>query len=812
VVLLNSATRAALVLVCLGLAPAGALRAEGPAVERLLGPWTGIHLERNQRNKVTLTLSAPSAPANPRGGATAASGAGAAVSGSFTFDLAQELRRGGNQPPPRVEPIQAQYFATSGVLRIGRAGGDLLAVLNADATQMAVLYTGAAANTLPMVLAAGTEPPRSLASIGAAGARAGAAPGASMSPADMIAIAKANREQQAEQRAANQEYQKQVMSLQQEMAQAARSRDTARVQQIQKKLSDLAMQYRAGSAQRAPGNTPAARGSCPERITKWAAQLDERGASAEQFGGLLQVANMFRPSAFTPFFGKPFAALSADERGGITTDLRIRCKLDGSAFGRGGNITAIESAFADTAGFKTEEAASAGLALELIGEWAQRSVAGSGTPSTFQQAADFALHSKALVQPLWPKEATALRERAAAVLSDRAAESLEQRIAAGAGRASTDRDALRELGELRYGEQFRALDEADRARVNERYRQSLDSALTARYTAAQRSFSSGNGRASLVASKRWYSDNTELLVTFADQPATERFLEQLGAQREAAYRSAFDSLSAEIAGAATRANVAAFGQDFFLTQDEKDSPTWRELRDRQRGRLAAVDREAYLARVGQGPFRPDYPGAPYLNALYRNDTAQLDREDRALADAMFTLVEPMLSLPLMNALPMLSGGLVSADAFRNGMRASLARTTMAKQLAALFVISYEYAYPSCMDPMPKHYKKTSYYETVYKNGYGNVLWRDSRSSVTYYNINARHEALFLKVDGESQSGEGMDFFTSIFSNFLPGNVNVAMNELSDNLRGVTQAMHDRPCDDAVIRQLEQNMIARTMNR
>lgn len=84
------------------------------------------------------------------------------------------------------------------------------------------------------------------------------------------------------------------------------------------------------------------------------------------------------------------------------------------------------------------------------------------------------------------------------------------------------------------------------------------------------------------------------------------------------------------------------------------------------------------------------------------------------------------------------------------------RSSMINPLLGFFAVSYEYAYPDCMDANPVVFKKTTQFETVVKNGWGAELYRYPTGSFTQNNnINQRHAEAFRKLEGETSGPESV---------------------------------------------------------
>src|SRR5262249_3760887 len=121
----------------------------------------------------------------------------------------------------------------------------------------------------------------------------------------------------------------------------------------------------------------------------------------------------------------------------------------------------------------------------------------------------------------------------------------------------------------------------------------------------------------LQKTRAWYQGHRDLVEGFAARPAVAGLLNDLSAQRDADFPAAMPQMSARLASLTSAAEVQSYGRDLATDLDLGRSKSWQSFEQQRTARLASIDRAAAAARVGDGPFGPDYPGAVYLNALYR---------------------------------------------------------------------------------------------------------------------------------------------------------------------------------------------------
>jgi hypothetical protein len=316
--------------------------------------------------------------------------------------------------------------------------------------------------------------------------------------------------------------------------------------------------------------------------------------------------------------------------------------------------------------------------------------------------------------------------------------------------------------------------------------------------------------ARLATSKAWYERNRELFERFAGRDVVAAFLNDFGAQREADFAAALPQMSARLASLGSAAEVQGSSRDVAIDLDRDRSPSWRALESQRDARLATLDREARAARVGAGPFGPDYPGAAYLNALYRNDRARLVQEDRAVSEPLADTVTQMMRATGMDALTSaLSGGALPPGALTQLMTNEMRTYSVAEPLAGFFIVAYERVYPQCMDPDPVIFEETITWDTVVTNGFGTEIARYPHVETNYYTINKRHAAAFEQL-GTGTDPDQIDFTTALFGAFLPQGLTEPLHAVSDSLRGLRLAMTENACDSELIRTLERNMIAHAM--
>jgi len=312
----------------------------------------------------------------------------------------------------------------------------------------------------------------------------------------------------------------------------------------------------------------------------------------------------------------------------------------------------------------------------------------------------------------------------------------------------------------------------------------------------------------LQKSRAWYQSHRDLVVPFASRGAVAKLVTDLAAQREADFAAVMPQMSAHLAALTTAAEVQSYGRDLVTDLDHGGSGSWQRFDQQRSARLVALDRAAAVARIGAGPFGPEHPGAAYLNALYRNDTARLAQEDRDFAQRLGGQMTKMLQQTGMDALTsFFSGGAIPQGGLGQLMQASVNQYTIAEPVAGFFIVAYERVYPKCMDKDPVHFVETITWETVVTNGLGTHVY--PHEEVNYYNVNHRHAAAFQKV-GTPPDQDRADFTAKLFAPFLPKDVAEPLQTASDAVRGMGMAMTENACDSPVMKTIERNLIAYVM--
>ena len=210
------------------------------------------------------------------------------------------------------------------------------------------------------------------------------------------------------------------------------------------------------------------------------------------------------------------------------------------------------------------------------------------------------------------------------------------------------------------------------------------------------------------------------------------------------------------------------------------------------------DRLAAHPDAPEGPFGPGYPGAIYLNAIYRGDHKQIAEHDHMFIEALINLLKPLQNHILL--VQLLAG---SGDVFGDSIR----EESIIGPLLGFFAVSYEHFYPQCMDSNPVIFKKTVQWDNVVTNGFGTELYRYPSATQTYsYRINQRHAAAFRRLGGDTSSPESIGILSLMYGNLIPQDMKKALTFLNDTMSGLRRATMENSCDSPLIQRLDKNMV------
>ncbi|MEM9157895.1 MAG: ankyrin repeat domain-containing protein [Verrucomicrobiota bacterium] len=597
------------------------------------------------------------------------------------------------------------------------------------------------------------------------------------------------------------------------MVKAAQAGDHQRVAELRQQLQDIALQGIAQQSGMLPPSAPIETrpppSGCPQNILDWTAEMEANGASQNQFSGLTQLANLFRPESFVPHFGKPFGEFSKQEAFKVARDMQLYCLKPNSPLYTSPIATSIGNAFSEHGAFARFDAASAALALETLAAWQTEISDRIDKSSTLQIADAFEIQRANLAKNLWPVENESGREFIAQSISRKASESILQTTEQISLRIQRrDTSSLNELRALTSSELFSKLTPEQSTSTRQSLWLKIDPALDTYFASQLSELRKQDASALLQNGKRWYQSVAQALRAISKRPPYTTFIKQFAENREKAFSELKEELIARLNKVEERSIASNFGYAYAIDIDASFSPTWRELKQARLARVDEIDEKAFLARLGDGPFGPKYPGAVYLNALYRGDLARLKSEDKRLQDPLIAYMRPLLDSGIMDAFGLLaSGGILQGNQLSKQMLESARQQNILDPLLAYFVVHYRSAYPNCRDARPATIKRTRTWEDVTRWSDGSETRSPGGSSVDFIEVNQRHKAAWLSFEGDASSPESLEFFNWFGRALSPNGSDYDVSVLSQALRGLKQAMGEYPCDHDVIKTLESNTLA-----
>jgi len=617
-----------------------------------------------------------------------------------------------------------------------------------------------------------------------------------------------------------QRYQEERQALQQQISASIRARDAALTKELRERQKELTADYNrevakardqvAGGVQnprqgRAPRKAPSSRqpsasSDCPERILAWVNELESQGGSLQAFGGYRELANLFRPSAFIPHFGKTFAEMSEQEVRDLGTAIQLSCASGDSALARGGLRIPLAQLLNRPTRWGTTEMGIAGMALEVAGDWSERMRTILNTEADYPTIQAFEYETIILLRTLWPAERDPLVEAIPLGKSNAVERFIVSTIQGYSDRMEqADPEEtftqLYNIAKIRYQNLFDKILPSEQERVGKRYiEMSLDAieAMKSRFKRDLEAMPDARGRNEYTLEWWGWAYNAALKF-YGDHLETESFENWIGQQREKDWRALKPEILQEIDANDSLIYARTFMPSISLYAiDEAHCPTWQEIREHQAARLEVLEREAFVARVGEGPFGVDHPGAIYLNAIYRLDREQIARENRLLTDPM----NDYFTRKRDNVLEQ-----IFENKMREYLQGNLTGTNFVDPLLAYFAGAYQFHYPDCIEN-PVRITDTTYYEVISKDGASERGIAD----VTVFTVNGRHAPAFRKMGERPFSPENRDFVMNLFDPIVPQDVRDNAALLNEAVTGMKLAMQERSCDDPVIRQLDKNLM------
>ncbi|WP_320044469.1 hypothetical protein [uncultured Desulfobacter sp.] len=601
---------------------------------------------------------------------------------------------------------------------------------------------------------------------------------------------------------------KQMLDLQARIVAVSKTRDMPKLRELSQQIKALKQQRSMLMRNRhaAPVVAPGASAdhSCPEDLLAWAGELEKNGASAARFHSITQLANLFRPSVFNTYFKTGLLSMAPNHRRELGIALQRGCTRLDTAFSRGSNIMTVAKGF-DDQGFQLNylSAAIAGETLDTVHEWLEWTLGDLDDSDTLSGLNLLDKQGKTVMAALWPNETKMAENKIAQTGSQSAAKVLTAQIDR-LTRHVENLETLNDLARLRKNEIWKKLTPRDQKQLVLYYNEQADGPV-ARYltsTFPQTAVDKNAPRNALAAGKQWYESQNTLFSQFSDTKTIKEFNRRFPAQREDLFKQILPDLKKEIAACQSTQEVKQFGRAFTLPMDSRNQ-TCKAIEALKVKQIAALDHQTFVARVGSGPFKPDHPGAVYLNALYRNDWETITQEDRAFALPVARMMEPMNNSGIYDLVAAFSGGQVKGQQLKNYMQQKMENATMCTSMAGFYVISLEYISPNCLGPNPVEIERIREWDEVLVNGYGTELSRIPHSETRYYTIARRHREIFDKIK-DPANAESLEFINKLLGGFgmKKEGVRTSMEKLSSNLKGLGKAMNELPCDGEVMQKIE----------
>lgn len=743
----------------------------------------------------------------------------------------------------KMDSVEGVYYPDMGILKFKRSGAgffpivDMYAVFDESANEMCLVFSGSLSKNPPLYLSASNELIQDLRLLGKLDAAPVAASpthsrfsrtGAGNAPQPTTPAPRTSRTNQlsdtrATSQAVRAKYQQDRRAIQEQISAATRARDSARVAALRAQQKELTAEYnrqmaaargqgqvsnQAARQPRTVGRTapvrqqPAVSG-CPEHILAWVTEMERNGGTIQTFNGWHELANLFRPTAFVPHFGKPFAELADAELAELGRLIQLTCANDGSTLARSGLRIPLGQLLNRPTTWGTTEIGIAGMALDVGGEWGKRMLPFLDSDvdvPTVEVFEDETLH---LLRTLWPVERDPVVAKIPYAVSGAAERLIVATIEENTEimQQAAPKDiftALYNVAEIRYKDWWKRIHPDELERVSQRYVDlSVDviRKMEERFRRELAAVPDPIDRNTFTLD--WYGwAYSPAIQYFGDHFDPNPFHQWLGQQREQDWQLRKDAIFNDIDTNNSLVYARTYLPSISLYAiDKAYCPTWRAIAAHQEARLVVLEREALIARVGEGPFGVDYPGAIYLNAIYRLDRAAVARENELLSRPL----EDYVSHQRSNILQQI---------FENKMReyteGSLTNKTFIDPLLAYFAGSYQLHYPDCLEN-PVRMTDIKYYETIRTNSFGPQVV-DRFTDETSYVINSRHVEAFRALEQRPFSPENRDFIISLFGSFVPDDIRQNAALLTDAITGLRQAMQERPCTDPVIQQLDKHLL------
>ena len=609
-----------------------------------------------------------------------------------------------------------------------------------------------------------------------------------------------------------------IMELQKQIVKASNDKDLSKILKLSKELKSLQQQQKSAmtqsSDQAAPLSVAAGPGQCPEHVLAWADELEKNGASNSNFRNVGQLANLFRPSVFEKHFHGTLLSMDPKERRKLGLDLRQHCSGNVSAISRSGNLSIVAAAFADE-GYQINyvSAAMAGEALDIVSLWVQRTLSTLDGYTHLRDIEVLRARGEILFNALWPKETKKANDTVTSTYNMAIEKEQISQINLLADNADSI-DAFIKLSLLPQQKKWEKIKGPAGQKVmkhfNEKTSMALSRYIDKTFPGAARDMQ--NSRKALIAGKQWYEQNSKIFSMFPDTKAARNFDQTFWTQRDELFRKLSPELKKEMLDLKQKSEVRQIASDLSLPMDSRRSGALKDITAATTKRMAALETKSCTASApGSDPFKPDHPGAVYLNALYRNDWKTIVREDRAFAIPLAKMMQPMHNSGIYDMMALFSKGKVQGSDIKQYMQTKMEKASMSTSMAGFFILALEHISPKCLGPNPVHIERTERWDNVVYNGLGAELYRTHHSKTYHYTVARRHRNAFYKL-GDPANAESLEYINGMLGQFgvKQGGIRSSMSKLSANLHGLRKAMQDLPCDGEVIKRIENALMKKAL--
>ncbi|MDQ8183754.1 hypothetical protein [Pelagicoccus sp. SDUM812005] len=812
-----------------------AASAQSPA-----GTWTGLDksIHRGQLHELTLQLreaTPEQAAAYPKRTPLALPALQKQMLvGSMDFKIPNQR---GSRGLRESREVVAAYFPEVQLLSLYFTYGNRVdylkgqvGVFDPQEGVIAFFHTGPAAKDgLPFILQQGSTPPQDLQRLTVQNNSRFQA------PANPINVIQAAQQRKAAQKAAQEamkrqqelllKYQPRLQALQQEMIAALQAGKHELAQEKQLEMQELAQTLRAIQRGEIPaseldssagaGASASSKSSgtgCPEDILGWMGEVEANGEDHQSFSGMVRLGNFFRDAYFVPHFGKPFGEFSKQQGMKVARNFQSRCLVPGNSLYHSDYGPTLSGAFTDGIQYGRFDAVSSARALDLLASWQEEITRRLDASANLDVAEAFELIRGGITTALWPKEQELGREQMAAVIYDKVSTMVYNELDAILDRLETvdTAEPLRALLNLRQGALMGKIPESRMSAFEQAFWIKVDSPLERYLDRILRSFGKAeDARATLVAGKRWHRDAGAALPLIEERPAYRGFVEGFSIQRQQAYDAAEERFVEELARIEQKQAAVEFDYPFALSSDMAISSTWRGIKALQTQRFREIDWETHLARVGDGPFGPKYPGAVYLNAVYRGDVRLLRQEDEAYQNQLLDYMSPLLNDGIVDALgTLLSGGLLGDEFNLSDIFIAKIRDTHGyDSLLACFVVKYHGVYGNCGGRPTVVIPVTTITTTVQHFSDGSSNSFESGRETNFHTVLKDHSAAWRQFEGKYSDPQLIRFASFLSKTMSPEGKDLNLsNNLADAIEGLIRAMRAYPCDHEVTQRLEANLL------